>query len=207
MFGLINRTSLFSFYLLFIFAFPILLCSDFILELWLENVPEYTVGLCVLLIIGQLITALASPLWMVAFATGDIKEYQIVLCSLNLLILPASYVVLRFGYSVYYVLIFQIFLKVLIYIYRLWFIRRKLGFPILKYMMSVILKCAGLAVLIIPIPVILSIRASGLWQNLAVMALSMLISIVVFFFLGLNKETQEMIFNFIRNKLQMLKSS
>jgi len=130
LFGLINKTSLLSFYLLFIVAFPVIICADFIFELWLVDVPEYTVIFSVLIIISQLIGALSSPLWMVAHATGDIKQYQIVMSSINLLIIPASYIILSMHYPVYYVLAFMVLQNVAIYVYRLWFVRVRLGFPV-----------------------------------------------------------------------------
>jgi O-antigen/teichoic acid export membrane protein len=40
--GLVNQTSKFSFLLLFMLCFPVMLEIDFILNLWLGKVPEYT---------------------------------------------------------------------------------------------------------------------------------------------------------------------
>lgn len=204
LFGLINKTSLLSFYLLFVVAFPILLCADFIFELWLVNVPEYTVIFCILIIISQLISALASPLWMVAHATGDIKNYQITISVINLLILPISYIVLSFKWPVYYILYFQLVLNLLLFVYRLWYAKVKVGFPIKRYMAEVGSKCVIVSLIIAPLPVYLSINANGLWQNIGVIILSLALSVLVIFTLGVDKQTRSVIISFVRNKVHYI---
>lgn len=204
LYDLINKTSLLSYYLLFIFAFPIILCADFIFELWLVNVPQYTVTFCILMIISQLISALASPLWMVAHATGNIKKYQIIISIINFMIIPASYIVLSKDWSVYYILAFQVFLNISIFIYRLWFAKTNVGFPVMKYLREVGLKCLLLSFVISPIPVFLSIRANGLWQNIGVVLITMAISVVVFFSWGLDKITRDAILRFVKNKIPVI---
>ena len=204
LFSLINKTSLLSYYLLFIFAFPIIICSNFIFELWLVDVPDYTVIFCVLMILCQLIAALSSPLWMVAHATGDIKQYQIVISIISILIVPVSFVVLQTGLPPYYILAFQILLNIIIFIYRLLFARAKVGFPISKYMVSVLLRCIILSVIIAPLPIFMSMYAIGLWQNFIVIVVSVFLSGCVFFFLGVDRSTRNAILSFVISKLRVL---
>jgi len=201
LFSLINKTSLLSFYLLFIIAFPVIICADYIFELWLVNVPQYTVIFCILIIFSQFIAALSGPLWMVAHATGDIKNYQITISVLGLLVLPASFLILKGGYAPYYVLAFQVLLNIAIFIYRLFFARNKVGLSIRKYLKEVVLKCIILTVCIIPIPFVMSRFADGFWQNFCVVVVSVVISGVVIYLGGLDKETREIVNGFIRKKI------
>lgn len=201
LFDLINKTSLLSFYLLFIFAFPILLCADFIFELWLVDVPEYTVIFCLLMIISQLVSAISSPLWMVAHATGDIKQYQIVISTIHIMIIPSSYIILHNGLPPYYILIVQLFLNILIYAYRLWYAYVMIDFPVASYLREVVLKSIVLTLVIVPIPTILSLFANGFGQNMGVVCVSFIISSVVFFFLGLDFDTRNMVKGYIRKKM------
>lgn len=205
LFGLINKTSALSFALLFIFAFPIILCSDFIFHLWLVEVPEYTVVFSVIIIIGQLISALAGPLWMVAHATGDIKKYQIFISCILLMIVPASFIILELGMAPYYVLIFQVFLQIIVYIYRLWYVKAHVDFPVKPYLHEVVMKSFGMVLIICPIPIFLSYHAVGFFQNIVVVLTSMGISCAVFFFLGLDKGTRERVAGFIKNKILFLR--
>ncbi len=201
LFDLINKTSQLSFYLLFIFAFPILLCADFIFDLWLVDVPNMTVEFCTLIIVGQLVSALSSPLWMVAHATGDIKQYQIIMTCINLLVIPICYFVLKLGFPAYFILAFQILLNIMVYAYRLWFAKVRIGFPVLVYLRKVVLKCLGLSIIIIPLPLWLSSYTVGLWQNFGLILLTVIISGVFFCVWGLDKQSKMFVYNYIKNKI------
>ena len=61
-FSLILHTSRYSFYLLLILAFPVILCCQEILQIWLVDVPEHAVAFCQLVIIFSLIDAWQGPL-------------------------------------------------------------------------------------------------------------------------------------------------
>ena len=197
LFNLINKTSLLSFYLLFIIAFPVIICADYIFELWLVNVPQYTVAFCILIILSQFIAALSGPLWMVAHATGDIKDYQITISILGLLVLPASFFILKGGYAPYYVLAFQVLVNMAIFVYRLIFARNRIGLSVRKYLKEVVLKSVLLTVCIIPIPLVMSRFAEGFWQNLCVVVVSVVISGVVIYLGGLDKEMREIVKSFV----------
>lgn len=201
LFSLINKTSLLSFYLLFIVAFPVIICSNFIFELWLVDVPKYTVIFSVLIIISQVVSALSGPLWILAHATGDIKRYQITISTFGLLVLPASYFILVNHYPPYYILVIQIILSLIIYAYRLWFARKKVGLSIRNYVKEVVLKCIVLSMLIVPVPLFLALKAKGLWKNIGVMSFTVLLSIFVIYLWGLDKETKQDISSFIAKKI------
>ena len=203
LFSLINKASLLSFYLLFVVAFPVVICADYIFELWLVDVPQYTVVFCILILFSQVVSALSSPLWMVAHSTGDIKIYQIVISSLGLLVLPSSFIILYFGYPPYYVLAFQVVLNIIIFIYRLLFTRAKVGISLRKYFKEVVLKCFVLTIVIVPVPFVLSLFADGLWQNIGVVILSVIITCAVIYLKGLDCETKEAVKIFIKHKLSI----
>jgi len=49
--NLIFQSSKFSYYLLLLLSVPLLISTDFILQVWLTNVPEYTASFCRLIIL------------------------------------------------------------------------------------------------------------------------------------------------------------
>lgn len=60
--NLVNKASLFSYYLMLLFAVPFMINTEIILKLWLKNIPEYTVGFCQLMVVYQLIDAFQAPI-------------------------------------------------------------------------------------------------------------------------------------------------
>ena len=72
--NLVNKASLFSYYLMLLFAVPFMINTEIILKLWLKNVPEYTVGFCQLMVVYQLIDAFQAPLNTCLLYTSDAAD-------------------------------------------------------------------------------------------------------------------------------------
>ena len=92
MHNLLNKSSKFSYYILFIITLPLLFETDFILKLWLSEVPNHTSNFLRLILITGLIYSLANPLIVSVHATGDIKKFQIIEGFMLLTIVPISYI-------------------------------------------------------------------------------------------------------------------
>jgi O-antigen/teichoic acid export membrane protein len=77
-FSLVRKASRMSYYLLFIFALPLLFSTDFVLDLWLKDVPADTVAFVRLFLVFSLSESLARPMITTLLAHGDIRNYQII---------------------------------------------------------------------------------------------------------------------------------
>lgn len=103
---LIFSCSKYSFFLMYFLSLPFLLETKFILNIWLEHVPDSTVIFCQLLLIDTLIVTFSNALMSAFQATGKIKRYQTIVGSLLLLNVPLSYIILKLGsppQSTYYI--------------------------------------------------------------------------------------------------------
>lgn len=87
----------FSFYLLLLITTPVIINIDYLLELWLVTVPEYTSEFLTLALVAALINSMATPLVTALQATGNIKIFQIAICITMLCELPLAYIILYFG--------------------------------------------------------------------------------------------------------------
>ena len=138
--NLVNKASLFSYYLMLLFAVPFMINTEIILKLWLKNVPEYTVGFCQLMVVYQLIDAFQAPLNTLIFSTGKIKNYNIWLSALIFCNIPLSLYLLSIGKSPYYVLGIRAGINLLTAIIRVVYVRYFMNFPSLYYFLHVVLK-------------------------------------------------------------------
>lgn len=204
LFDLINKTSQVSFYLLFLVAFPVILCADVLFDIWLVEVPEYAVEFCVLILMSQLISALSSPLWMVVHATGNIKSYQITLSIINLLILPIAWVILALGYSPVYIILAQVGITIFVFTYRLLYLYSQIKFDLVTYSKSVLLKSLSLMLLIIPVPLLTRIYIDGLKGAIISFALAVIITCVVFYIWGIDKEYKQQLRDYMRKVSSLL---
>ena len=76
--NLVFTTSKISYCLLFVAMLPVAFNIDFILDLWLEKVPELSNIFCILFMVNAIINALSAPLNFSVMASGNIKWFQIV---------------------------------------------------------------------------------------------------------------------------------
>ena len=149
--NLIYRSCKISTYLLMIVGIPVIVNADWLLELWLGDVPDYAVSFCQLMIIGAMVDAVSGPLWVSIFATGNIKYYQIVISTVLLLNLPFSYIFCKMGAAPENVLWVRIALYVVALLVRLVFMRKLIGFSIRGFCKNVITPLCVISVIVAPL--------------------------------------------------------
>ena len=136
---LIYKSSKFSFYIIFIIAFPLIVNLNYVLTLWLGQYPSHTEALSILILIGLLLSCLSGPLWVSIYATGNIKHYQLAVSIVALSILPIAYIIGKLGGSpeAIYAVRASNFLFVLLV--QLFFLRKYISMDIKKFIRFVIL--------------------------------------------------------------------
>lgn len=92
--------SKYSYYLLFLLALPIVFNAHFILHIWLGIVPDHSVSFVRWIIVFMLAEAVSRPIITAKNATGVIRNYQIIVGGILLLMLPLSYIGIKLGLPV-----------------------------------------------------------------------------------------------------------
>jgi O-antigen/teichoic acid export membrane protein len=185
---LIFRTSKISFYLLFFFVLPLFLNADFVLKLWLKNVPEYTVVFTQLILLFSLIDAISGPLWMSIQATGDIRKYQVIVSCFIFANLPLSLLFLWLGFSPAWVLIIKFGLNVLTFVWRVFFLKGRIKLPVMSFLKEVIIPVFAIVI----ISSVITVFASSFFVNWTKLLISCIISIVsiggLVYLIGINAQ-------------------
>lgn len=200
MWSLVFHSSKLAFYLLMILSIPLILELDKILEIWLHNVPPYTVIIGRLMILSILIETLANQIISAYQAANKIKRYQIYSSTIILLNIPISYIFLRFQptnpiipYSI------SILLSILYVISIIWNAHKELKMNINKYIQSILVKIVivyGITILfawlsIQPIP-------SSFFRIIYTCCITLLISFLIIWLIGLDKSEKYFVNNIIK---------
>lgn len=198
---LIYRSSRFSFFLLFALACPLMLNIDFVLKLWLKTVPEYSSVFCILILIYSLIETMSKPVGLAIHATGQVKNYNIVMCIALLMNIVFSYIFLNLGFQPVVVLTISVLVNVLCFAIRLLFVRHFKILKIRDFVQSVMLRVLCIVLLVLPIPLYISKHYTQ-WKGLLISSLTFLsILAVVIYFIGLTKPEKTTILRFTQNKI------
>ena len=202
--ALIYRSSKFSYYLLFIISFPILLFCKEILSIWLVNVPDYAVVFTQLVIIASFTEALSAPLWTAIGATGKVQKYQILVSLIVFLDVPLVYVAFKLGMHPTTAFVITLIIGVLAYLYRLFYIRKFVPYHISQYIKKVVLPCCVVTVLSIPVPYILYGYGTSTINTILLAIGTTAISTVITLFIGLDKSEKKFVKSIFNKMLKKI---
>lgn len=197
---LLFRASKFSYFLLLIMVIPLVAHIDFILNLWLVEIPEYTNLFIIFILISYLFGALSTPFVTSVFATGKIKNYQISLSITFLLGLLLVYILMKNGFKPYYVSIVAVFINICLLFVRLLFARKYVGISLRQYCMDVMFPVVIVSVLSIPIPILLNLFSDSAYALLSIIIEIVIIGTIISF-TGLSKTERKYLIRSIKNKV------
>ena len=189
MMKLVYSSAKYSFFILLIFAIPIFVNVDFILDIWLGEVPAHTDSFIRLVLLFTLSETLARPLITAMLATGKIRKYQIIVGSLQMLNLPISYLCLKHGCPPESVFVIAIFISVCCEMARLYMLRNMIGLSVKSFLSEVYIKVIVVLLLSAVFPYTLDKYVQDSWGSFfMISALSLFCTFLTIYFLGCNKE-------------------
>lgn len=203
--NLIINTSKYSYYLLFLIALPCFICCNEILQMWLGEVPSHSVSFCRLLIIFSLIDAVQGPLWVSAQATGEIRNYQLLMSFLILLNLPVTYVILKLIPIAELALVVRILINLVTAVARVVYLKRLYSFPIARYLKEVVLLGIIVAVVSFIMPSFVYLYSTGWLMSIITAFLCIVCTIVAIYFIGLKKSERNLVKSYINKTMYKLK--
>lgn len=130
----------FGYFLLAFIAIPIIFELPAILGLWLQDVPEYTVTFCTLIISAIMVNQLTVGVDSAIHAIGEIKLYMLTVGVIKLMILPFGYLLLKRGYSPDTVLFSYAIIEGIAGVTRLWVLKKNLNIDYSFYIKNVLIK-------------------------------------------------------------------
>lgn len=185
---LMFRSARFSFYLLFLLSLPVLFETNFILTIWLKTVPENTITFLRIMICISLVYTLSNPLMIANQATGKVKKYQAVCGSIQIMIFPISYVVLKLGFPAYSVFIVHFIMESIAQFARMIMLRPLIGIHLRDYFRNVHLQVISVVVLSSAIPFFVFKSMNDSFVRFLLVCIICLLSVGIFTYtIGLSK--------------------
>lgn len=208
MFSLITGGSKITFFLLWVFALPMMVEMEAILGIWLTTVPPDALLFSQLALVEALIFSVSMPLTAAARAPGKMKAYELTLGSIQIGIFLTAWAVITAGAPAHSVFIVAIMANILMFGVRLYLVNRLTGFPagtFLKYTVSPVI--AIVIVTVLPISILNQLLPEGLYWSILVIFTSLVVSTFAMYFIGLDKVWRLKTMNMIRSRLPRLQSA
>lgn len=199
---LLIRAAKVSYYLLFFIALPLYLNTDFVLSIWLKEVPNYAADFVRLTLIWSLIEAVNGPLFMAVQATGKIKFYQITIGIINLLNLPFVIIAFSAGANPLWLLYIKIALNIFALVFRVEFCVKYISLSRVKFIFGCIVPVAIISLLSFTVTFFIGHFFVGLQYFFVTCIVSILITGLLVFFIGLSKNERNAILLKMKGKIK-----
>ena len=200
MFSIMYKGARFSFYILLLLSLPILLNTDYILNLWLINVPEHSVLFVQLSLILALVGSIRNPLVTAHIATGKIKRYQIVVSGIDLLNIPVSYLLFSLGAIPESVLIVAISISICCFFAGLIVLRGMIALNVMSYIRNVFFNVliVSLCATIVPVLAKLLITDNSFLSFIFITLIAISSTFVIEMYVGCTKGERTLVINQVR---------
>lgn len=202
MYSLVERGSRFSYYILLLFALPMLFETEFVLTLWLKHYPEHTVNFVRLILIVTMCDILSNTLINLQVATGKIRNYQLTVGGMLLMNFPLSYICLRIGFQPESTMIVALAVAVACLFLRLLFLHKMVGLSMRRYLHKVCgnVLCVTLVAAVLPGLLYLQM-ADGVMRFLLMCVLTVLCSATAIYFIGCSRNERD----FIKSRIVLVR--
>lgn len=198
LYSLICQGSKYTFYLLLIFTVPVYVEAEIILKTWLGIVPEYTVVFLRLILISSYVTILGNTSLTAIMATGNIKNYQIVITIAGCLVFPVTWIVFKMGMPVTYTYYVYIIIYFFLNFIRLYYLKHLIKLPPIRFLKEVLLNIILVSVpsFLIPFIFIRYVEPSFL-RVIYTSIISVCANIIMIYYIGLKESERQ----FIKSKI------
>lgn len=201
MMGLVKASSKFSYYLMWLIIFPIILEADYLLTLWLGEFPEHTVSFLKLVLLLCLIQTLKSPRTTAYHATGHIRRVNLIVGTILCCALPLAYVFLKLGWrpeSVFWAAIISMTVSELASVFVL---KRYVRYSAGRYLLDVHLRCAAVSVVSAVLPLIYMkyTMETGFVRLLLTCTFTSVSSLLTIWTIGLDRRMRIKVVEFIKD--------
>jgi len=204
---LLNATK-YIYLLLLILSLPLILEMNFVLNLWLKNVPTYAVSFCRLTLLFNFFSTMSLIVVSVIHATGNIKRPSLINGSLYLAVIPVAYIAFKFNgipEIPYICNILFVFLGMLSNVYTL-----KLYMPefsVKEFISKVLIVCLVISSISLTVSYYVKNSLSeSFWRFCVVAAVSTIITMGLAYVIAIDKQTKQYVKREIISAIQKWKN-
>ena len=129
-----------SFIIMSIVSMPFIIYTDYILHLWLKEVPDYTPIFLRFFLLITVWNTMATPAVTAIHATGNIKSFQIYESLTLIFILPMSYIALKVSNNPICAYIVMLIIMIIAQFVRIYFLKNLLNVKCSTYLSDIIFR-------------------------------------------------------------------
>ena len=199
---LVNKLGRFSLLLFEVVFFPLYIELDFILHLWLGNVPDGVLTFCQINLILCGISLSCGGFTQLISASGKIKWFKIEFSSFFLVCIPIGYILFKLGYSQYSLLILFIIADLLQRAVQMVLLKTILNFDSIQYMKEAYVKPIVIAIIMSVLLFCYSyLDIPNTFVRLLSIVVCFIITTAIVYYIGLTSGEKTKVVSMLKNKI------
>jgi Na+-driven multidrug efflux pump len=190
-----------SFFLFTFFSIPAIIEMEYILNIWLKNVPDYAIIFCQLNLFRMCISQLTITFGTSISSIGNIREFTVVRSLVYFTLLPASYFMYANGFQPIAVYLNLIAMVIMLLCVNVYYMQKLCGFRVRNFISQIFIPCVSASVITSTSALIPFLYLpQGIFRLIIVLLISTITFAVTLMFLGLTK-TEKQYFRMAINKV------
>lgn len=183
--SLVYSITKYSFFLMLLPTLPLLLSIDEILSLWLSEVPPYTREFVVIMMVNGLLGSISSGFDAAIQATGNIRNYQLIVSLILILSLAAAWVFFSIGFEPYTINIVFLAASLLSIFVGIRFMLKLTEFSLKRYFHKTVFRVISVSVFIVPLYFLRKIFPDSLVGIIIFSVVTVCIVLLIIYSIGL----------------------
>lgn len=199
---LVNKMGRIVLLLFALIFFPVWIELDFVLHVWLKDVPEGVLLLSKLNLILSYVSITSGGIATLINATGRIKWFKIVISFFFLLCIPLGYILLKNGYPYYILLVLFIVADAVHRVVQFYMVKKLLNYDIKGYIKEAYYR-PGIVIVIMVILLYLydqMMVSITVCDKITAIVCCLLTTAVLVFFVGLTKKERAKLVESVKNR-------
>lgn len=199
---LVNKMGRFTLLLFMLVFFPLYIELDFVLHLWLKEVPDGVLTFCQLNLLLAAVSLTCGGIMQVISASGKIKWFKIQGSILAVSCVVIGYILCKNGAPAYTMIVAFIIVDVINRVIQLILLKTIIGFDSVSYIKNAYARPALIAAIMTVVLVVYShfTVESSIYKLLAIV-LCLLLTAALVFVIGLTKGEKNKVLTFAKNKI------
>lgn len=204
MFQLICSGSKFAYFSALVLAIPLFIEAEAALQLWLGQVPEYAVIFLRLALLTMLPQVLGGILFTAAMATGEIRNYSIIINVVSIFTFIFSGILFWLGFEPEIAYVVHLFIRCTLVGLRVVLLKYMMNFSPRMYFKTVALKIILVSALAFAIPMMVFLIpvSEPFYRLMLVTSISVPVTLLIIYGIGLTKDERV----FVNTKLTHFKT-
>jgi hypothetical protein len=203
---LLDLTTKFSIILILFISIPIFIETEYILSLWLGEIPDGTIDFVRLMIVSEIVNCISSPLVTIIQGAGNIKQYQIINGITIFMLVPLSYFFMKIGFSENTPMIIYIFISFFVLFQRIYFTNKYFPINWKQCLFRLVIYSTVMPVVVAAVPYIIYYYMPGSFLRLLTVTISStIILVLISYFFILDSSEKILVREFIKAKFIAIK--